>query len=84
MPDFFILYETSKTGKTVYGFTKDSKIAISELNRLFQIDPFYHKYRYSIELAQYKPVSGFELYRVDSKQTNTPVPVPQYERGGLL
>jgi hypothetical protein len=59
--DYFILYETTKTNKTIFGFTKDSKIALSELNRLYQIDPFQLNRKFSIEMTPHKPMIGFEL-----------------------
>ena len=61
MPDFFIIWETNKQRKEMFGYTKDSKLALSELNRLYQIDPFQLNRKFSIEMANYKPSYGYEL-----------------------
>ena len=45
----------------MFGYTKDSKLALSELNRLYQIDPFQLNRKFSIEKANYKPSYGYEL-----------------------
>jgi hypothetical protein len=63
--DHFIIYQVGPGNKKeLFGFTKDSKLALSELNRLYQIDPYQTKYRYSLEMAPYRPMTGYELKKV--------------------
>ncbi len=65
---WFILYETKSVfgnlKKSIFGYTKDKNIAISELSRLCNIDPYQTKYRYSLEMDEFKPMIGYELKEV--------------------
>jgi hypothetical protein len=62
---YFVLYESKNVygtlKKTIFGYTSDKTKAISELSRLCNIDPFQLKSRYSLEMEQFKPTTGYEL-----------------------
>ena len=67
MVDFFIIYETTKTKREIFGYSKDGKLALSELNRLYQIDPFQTNRKFCIEMTNFKPAYGYELKPVLNK-----------------
>lgn len=64
--DFFVIYEERKIAghgikRSMFGFTSEKDIAIAHLMRLYHIDPFQTNAKYSLEMCQYKPTTGYEI-----------------------
>ena len=62
MVDYFIIIDTQKGNKkSIYGFSLYGNIALKHLIRLYNIDPFCHAHRYSLEVVNYEPSTGIHL-----------------------
>ena len=57
--DYYVIYETKQgIRKDMFGYTKNPALALSELQRLYQIDPFQTKGRFSLEITNFAPQYG--------------------------